>query len=140
MQATNILAAAGVLGAIGITIGAFGAHGLPDWLADQGYSPDEVTRRLATFEPGARYHMYAALALLGVGVAAHVAPRRAWTLAAWLLLIGVAIFSGLLYTLAVAGDDFRWLGGIVPIGGLLQIAGWGAIAYSAWSRNGGTSK
>ncbi|MEM6798163.1 MAG: DUF423 domain-containing protein [Planctomycetota bacterium] len=125
------IAAAGIYGALGIAIGAFGAHGLPDGLAKLGYGESEVERRLDTFETGARYHLYAALALLGVGVAGRTAPAGAWGGAAWLLLTGSCLFSGLLYALAFVGPGMRWLGAIVPIGGVLQIAGWVMIAVAA---------
>ena len=122
---------AGAFGAIGIAIGAFGAHGLPDWLAGQGYADEEVSNRLETFETGARYHMFAALALLGIGLAEQTVPGGKWSLPGWLLLTGACVFSGLLYALAVAGPGWRWLGAVVPIGGLLQIGGWVAIAAAA---------
>ncbi len=59
---------AGVTGALGVAIGAFGAHGLPGWLEKSGVSPEDVVRRMETFEIGVRYHLVHALALLGVGL------------------------------------------------------------------------
>ena len=48
---------------------------------------------------------------------------------AWLLLLGIIIFSGSLYTLAISGA--RILGAITPIGGLAFIAAWLLLAYEA---------
>lgn len=101
-----------VLGALGIALGAFGAHGLRE-LVEPGM--------LANWETGVRYHMYAALALLVLGVRSE--QRRA----PWLLLGGAVIFSGSLYVMVLT--KARWLGAITPIGGVLLIAG---LLVAAW--------
>lgn len=97
--------AGAILAAIGVALGAFGAHALADRL-----TPD----LLAIFETGVRYQMYAALAMLALGA---VGQRRA----PLLLLGGAVVFSGSLYLLALSG--VRWLGAITPIGGVLMIIG-----------------
>ena len=56
------------LGALAVIVGAFGAHALPGWLSQQGLEAVVVARRLETLETGVRYHMYHALALLGLGL------------------------------------------------------------------------
>jgi len=108
------------LGALAVVFGAFGAHGLKARVS---------TEMLTVFETGARYHMYHALALLAVG---WMAARNAVgaDIAGWLFLIGIVIFSGSLYVMVFSGA--RWLGAITPIGGTLLIAGWIALAYSAF--------
>lgn len=106
---------------VGVALGAFGAHALRDRLA-----PD----LLATFETGVRYHFYHALALLAAAYAAGRWPGGAATVAGWLFLAGLVLFSGSLYVLAVTGS--RWLGAITPLGGLAFIAGWAALAWTAW--------
>ncbi len=131
MIRSNWLAVAGVYGALGIAIGAFGAHGLPAGLESQGYEAEAIVTRLETFETGARYHMYAALALVGVSLAPKASHGFIWSVTAWLLLSGSLLFSGLLYGLAILGPEWRWLGMIVPLGGLLQIGGWVMIAVTA---------
>lgn len=131
-MSTNWTVTAGVFGALAIAIGAFGAHGLPTYLDSVGRQPEEVAHRLDTFETGARYHMYAALALLALGIAPTRLDGRLRGVACWLLLIGAVIFSGLIYVIAVADDRFSWLGAVVPLGGLMQIAAWVAIALAAW--------
>lgn len=130
----NWLATAGVWGALGIAIGAFGAHGLPAHLEANGYDAAAIAQRLDTFNTGAQYQMYAALAVLGVGVARLSVPSSLLGAAGWALLAGSLIFSGLLYAIALLSDDFRWLGAIVPIGGLSMIVGWVLIAVAGFAR------
>ncbi|MEN1681017.1 MAG: DUF423 domain-containing protein [Planctomycetota bacterium] len=120
---------AGVWGAISVALGAFGAHGLPKFLEDAGFSPEAIASRLATYETGARYQLYAALALLAVSAAGRC-TSRVWSAAAWQWLVGSLIFSGCCYALAIV-DGYRWLGAIVPIGGVLMITGWLTVAVAA---------
>lgn len=108
--------------ALAVALGAFAAHGLRSRI-----SPDA----LATFETGARYHMYHALALFAVAWACARWPS-AWTSAAgWSFVAGTVLFSGSLYLLAVTG--LRALGAITPLGGLAFILGWLALAWAAWT-------
>jgi uncharacterized membrane protein YgdD (TMEM256/DUF423 family) len=118
---------AGVVGALGVGLGAFGAHGLETALAEHPEGP----RLLEVWGTAGRYHLVHALALLGV--AAH--PRRP-AVVGGLFLGGIALFAGSLYlmpvlTLAVGGS-WRWLGAITPLGGVCFIAGW--LALAAWPR------
>ena len=56
-----------------------------------------------------------------------------WTyMLGWAFLLGVVIFSGLLYVLTFSGPDWKWLGMVVPIGGVSLIVGWLALAAAAW--------
>jgi uncharacterized membrane protein YgdD (TMEM256/DUF423 family) len=107
---------------LAVVLGAFAAHGLRDRL------PADL---LVTFETGARYHMYHALALLAVAWASGRWPSGSLTVAGWLFLAGTVLFSGSLYVLAVTGQ--RWLGAITPFGGAAFIAGWLLLAYGIWS-------
>ena len=108
-----------VLGGLGVIAGAFGAHGLEGKLDSKG---------LEVFETAAKYQMYHAPAIIAVGLLM-LMGRGGWTLnlAGWSFTIGVLIFSGTLYALALTG--IRWLGAITPIGGLALIAGWFALAF-----------
>ena len=110
-----------IAGAIGVLLGAFGAHGLKSRV-----DPD----LLAVFETGVRYHMYHALALLAVGWAATRWPGAWVSASGWLFLIGIVVFSGSLYMMTLTGA--RWLGAITPLGGLAFISGWVALAVAAW--------
>lgn len=115
--------AGAVLGAVSVAGGAFGAHGLKDTL--------DATGQAANWETAARYCMYHALALLALGLLAGRRPVASWpfTAAAWCFLAGTLIFSGCLAVLALSG--VKILGAIVPIGGVLLIAGWLLTALAA---------
>ncbi len=109
-----------IAGAIGVALGAFGAHGLKSRVdADL----------LAVFETGVRYHMYHALALLAVGWAATRWPGTWVSTSGWLFLVGIVVFCGSLYVMTLTGA--RWLGAITPLGGLAFISGWIALAVAA---------
>jgi uncharacterized membrane protein YgdD (TMEM256/DUF423 family) len=109
-------------GFLAVAMGAFGAHGLKTRL--------EETGQLANFHTAAQYHMYCALAIVAVGLLA-MAGRTgaASTVSGWSLLIGSTIFSGSLYLLGVTG--LKWLGAVTPIGGVLILVGWAALAAAA---------
>ena len=114
---------AAINGFLAVSLGAFAAHGLSGRLTEQ---------LLATFQTGVQYHMYHALALLGIGMLSlHFPASAALKASGLLLLAGILIFSGSLYVLAISG--IRWLGAITPIGGLAFLAGWAALAWFAWT-------
>ncbi len=112
-----------LLAGLAVAAGAFGAHGLEgrELPAENGHE---------VFETAVRYQMYHALALVGLGAfQGHLGSRRA-QLAGWAFLLGIAVFSGMLYAYVFTG--IKWLGAIVPIGGVSFIVGWGVLAYAAW--------
>ena len=100
---------------LGIALGAFGAHGLEETLTEND--------RVDTWETAAFYHLIHGLALL---IVALLLPTRRFIFGAF--LVGVLIFSGSLYALAVT--DVGKLGAITPIGGLSFLLGWGALILS----------
>lgn len=107
-------------GFLAVALGAFAAHGLRNTI-----SPE----LLNTFQTGVQYHMYHALALFGVGLLALYYPTQsAVRLSGWLFLIGIVLFSGSLYVLALSG--IRWLGAITPLGGVAFLAGWALVAWT----------
>jgi uncharacterized membrane protein YgdD (TMEM256/DUF423 family) len=119
-MATRWFAIGAWLGALGVALGAFGAHGLKARVGGE---------MVAIWETGAKYHVIHALALLATAWASERWPG-AWTSGAgWLFLAGVVVFSGSLYALALTGT--RALGAITPIGGLCFIAGWVCLAMAA---------
>ena len=123
MERTFILFAA-IYGGLGVALGAFGAHALRERLS---------VDMLAIFETGVRYQVYHALALFGVAFAITRWPQSSLpTYAGWLFIVGVIIFSGSLYILAISG--VRWLGAITPIGGVAFIAGWLCLVLVALKR------
>jgi uncharacterized membrane protein YgdD (TMEM256/DUF423 family) len=113
-----------------IALGAFGAHGL-----EQLVSVEEV----ATFETGVRYQMYHALALLILGFAS-VVPMRIRRQVFWFFIIGILLFSGSIYMLALNSlwsFDMSFLGPVTPVGGLLLIFGWLRLAFWLLTIKGG---
>jgi uncharacterized membrane protein YgdD (TMEM256/DUF423 family) len=107
---------------VAVAAGAFGAHALKARLA-----PD----LLATWQTAVLYHALHALALFGLGLLMlHWPERSDLALAGWLLVAGVALFSGSLYALAITGT--RALGAITPFGGLAFLAAWLVLAWAVW--------
>lgn len=116
---------AGVVGFLGVALGAFGAHGLKRRVEPL---PDGA-QRMAWWQTGAQYHLVHALA---IGLCA-VRPSAAQTpsaVAPWLFLAGIVLFSGSLYGMTLTGA--RKLGAVTPIGGTLFLVGWASLAWSAF--------
>jgi uncharacterized membrane protein YgdD (TMEM256/DUF423 family) len=118
----NWTAVGAALMALAVCTGAFGAHGLKGRL--DAYS-------MTVYEKAVFYHFVHALGILLVALLARTSAitPAGQTRVAWLLLIGIIIFSGSLYALAVTG--VRMLGAITPIGGLAFIIGWLLLVYEA---------
>ncbi len=111
------LLAAGLFGLTAVGLGAFGAHGLEASLSARG-----MTR---AWETAARYHLVHSLALLGAAAWLRSNPgaagrRMGWAAGCWAL--GIIVFSGSLYALALGGP--RWLGPVTPFGGIALMLGW----------------
>jgi uncharacterized membrane protein YgdD (TMEM256/DUF423 family) len=125
------IAIGALIGALGVSFGAFGAHLLPDYLADLGYTGEDVTRRLEIFETAIHYQLLHALALVITGLALNSRVIVSWRLAAWAFLVGIILFSGLLKVMTFAGPSWNRLGIAVPFGGISMIVGWVALAAGA---------
>ena len=110
--------------ALAVALGAFGAHALRARLA-----PD----MLDVWRTGVTYHAWHALALVAAGLLMlHVpdsAPLRA---AAWLFAVGIVLFAGSLYALALGAP--KEFGAITPFGGLAFIVGWIVFAFAVWQK------
>jgi uncharacterized membrane protein YgdD (TMEM256/DUF423 family) len=106
--------------ALAVVFGAFGAHGLRDRL--DAYS-------MTVYEKAVFYHFVHGIGLLTVPVLAKVGMLRqsGASLICWLLTLGILLFSGSLYALAISG--VRTLGAITPFGGLAFIAAWTLLAW-----------
>ncbi len=116
---------AGLFGLLGVAAGAFGAHAL------KGSMPADL---LEIFQTGSTYAKIHAVALLAVAVLFAVKgerTERSVRIAGWAYIVGIFIFAGTLWTLALTGG--RWLGAITPIGGLSLMIGWGCLAWTALS-------
>jgi len=108
------LVSGALLAALGVAMGAFGAHALKSILSAD---------RLAIYHTAAQYHLWHALGILLVGILAGQGYGTTLLYAGgWLMLAGIVIFSGSLYMLA--GTGIRWLGMITPLGGIALIVSW----------------
>jgi uncharacterized membrane protein YgdD (TMEM256/DUF423 family) len=118
----KIISTGAVLGMIAIILGAFGAHALKKVLSME---------ELSTFETGVRYQMYHAFFLLFIGMINDLSQKAKKTIYN-LVLFGVLLFSGSIYVLAtnsLTSFDFKVIGFITPIGGLLLILAWGVLLF-----------
>ncbi len=113
----------GLSGFLAVGAGAFGAHALRQRLTPES---------LSIFETGARYQMYHALALLAAAWASTQGAGSMALFAGWCFAAGTVLFSGSLYLLAFT--DARIIGAVTPLGGLAFLAGWLALAWSAWKQ------
>ena len=120
-NAVFMFRAACVLCGVAVAFGAFGAHGLKGQL---------TPKMLDIFEVGVRYQFYHGLALLVLSLGGTSIWQSNWANRAGLAwIVGVTIFSGSLYVLAVSG--ISWLGAITPIGGVALLLGWSFAFVSA---------
>ncbi|MFK2824005.1 DUF423 domain-containing protein [Arcobacter sp. YIC-80] len=115
----KFLAIASFLFALAIAIGAFGAHGLKSIVSE---------KMLLTYNTGVEYHFYNTLGLFIIAIIMNFKENsRKLLIAAWLLLIGLIIFSFSLYALVLLNMPI--LGAITPIGGTLLIISWLIVTY-----------
>lgn len=110
------------LGAVGVCIGAFGAHALKPMLIETG--------RSETFELAVRYQFYHVLALITTGIVIRQRESRLLHYSALCFLLGILFFSGSLYVLCFTGLGI--LGAVTPIGGIFFIAGWILLFVGAY--------
>lgn len=108
-----------VVAALGVMLGAFGAHALREVLEKSPRGPEN-------WRTAVLYHLLHAVVMLWIAGAKEQANRVAW----WLMLGGILLFSGSLYPLSTLG--WKWLGPVTPLGGLLLIGGWMALAARPW--------
>ena len=120
----NWYAVGAFAGAIGVALGAFGAHALKARVTEDF---------LSVFETGVRYQMYHALALLAVAWATERWAGGWVNASGWLFTLGIFMFSGSLYLMTLTSA--RWLGAITPVGGICFVLGWIALAVAALRNN-----
>ncbi|MFO1488137.1 MAG: DUF423 domain-containing protein [Verrucomicrobiota bacterium] len=109
---------AALLGFLAVALGAFGAHGLKTIL--------EQNQTAEIWRTAVFYHFIHAVMLFILAGR----PRVAW----FGFLLGVLIFSGSLYALAIT--NIRWLGAITPVGGVSFLIGWGCLILSGGKQSG----
>ncbi len=111
------------IGMVAIILGAFGAHALKKVLTPE---------QLISFETGVRYQMYQAFFLFFLASQNDIQEKTKKTIFT-LILSGTLFFSGSIYLLSttgITGINFKPIGFITPIGGLLLILAWGVLGYS----------
>jgi len=111
-------------GVLAVVLGAFGAHGLENLLSSDA---------IATFKTGVTYQMYHALLLLILGSLKSI-PGKEKKVVFYFIVSGIIFFSFSIYFLAtnsLTGFDFKTIGILTPIGGLLFIIGWVLLGYQA---------
>lgn len=116
----KLISTGAIFGMIAIILGAFGAHALKEVLSIES---------LSTYETGVKYQMYHALFLLFIGISDELS-QKAKKIIYNLVISGVLLFSGSIYLLAtnsLTSFDFKIIGFITPIGGLLLILAWGTL-------------
>jgi uncharacterized membrane protein YgdD (TMEM256/DUF423 family) len=102
-----------------VALGAFGAHSLKNILDEYGKS---------VYEKAVFYQMFHSMALFAVGVLQYLFKGIAFSPAGFGFLVGILLFSGSLYVLAISG--LKWLGAITPIGGLAFLFGWAWLIFA----------
>src|SRR4051812_28471230 len=105
----------------GVAFGAFGAHALKNSLSEKS---------LSIYHTAVQYQLIHALALITLGIWASQNSTADTQFAGTAFTLGIVVFSGSLYALAVT--ELRFLGAITPLGGLSFLAGWIAFAFLAW--------
>jgi len=128
-----------VFSAIGVGMGAIGAHALPDYLASQqsiklsegaiartitdyiNTDQIKIEKKLGNFEKGVRYQLFHALAIVVIGFSPLSAHRLGLRIAAYWMAAGILLFSGGIYGTVFTTYPTHW---IVPFGGLAFIVGW----------------
>ncbi|MBL9122329.1 MAG: DUF423 domain-containing protein [Planctomycetaceae bacterium] len=140
MQPRTLLLAGGLLAALAVAAGAFGAHGLEARLDPaQASSPEEAarrTRQLENFKTAAEYQLTSAIGIVLAGFAGAFAQQSAgarskWSAAAAIaFLLGILLFSGGLYAWVLT--EQKLFVAIVPVGGTAFILGWTLLAVAGW--------
>ncbi|APZ93831.1 DUF423 domain-containing protein [Fuerstiella marisgermanici] len=144
MTAKRCLVLAAVFGFLAVLLGAFGAHGLADskFLTDKyhqmppkavaGFEVPAPYKYLQDYHTAVRYHMWHALALLGVGLLLQRGPSKLLSAAAWSFTAGILLFSGALYVLVIGGRHTAGLDWamVAPFGGTLLLIGWATLAVA----------
>ena len=112
---------ASLFAALAILFGAFGSHALKERLSAQS---------LEVYDIATRYLMFHALGIFLIALLGFQLPKESLEMPVILMIVGTSIFSGSLYLIAML--DFKKLGMVTPIGGLLLIVSWLLLAYNIY--------
>jgi uncharacterized membrane protein YgdD (TMEM256/DUF423 family) len=108
---------ASLAGALGVVLGAFGAHALRGSIEP---------RLMETFQTAVQYQLIHALALLLVSLTmGWLGQSLSFEISAYAFMAGIILFSGSLFGLVLT--EMRWLGPVTPLGGFCLIVGWLAL-------------
>ena len=120
-NARRLIVSGALLGFLGVALGAFGAHALKTRIEPE---------LLSAYQTGVQYHLVHALGIILVGTLLQILPAvrgmKALVASGWMMVIGVILFSGSLYALALSG--VRELGIVTPFGGLALLTAWLMLA------------
>ncbi len=111
---------AALLGALTVSIGAYGAHAGSKFITGDEF---------ITFIKGIRYQMFHILALFVTAYALARYPNQTklLTIAGWLFVAGIILFSGSLYVIVFFNVK---MGYVTPAGGTAFVLGWLTLAYA----------
>ena len=115
------IAIASLFAALAILYGAFGSHALKERLSAQS---------LEVYDIATRYLMFHALGIFLIALLGFQLPKESLEIPVIMMIVGTSIFSGSLYLIAML--DFKKLGMVTPIGGLLLIVSWLLLAYNTY--------
>ena len=127
MQPAVFIFLGSLLAALAVGLGAIGAHALKSHL---------TAENLATYHTAVQYQMYHAIGLVLVGLLGLHHRNRWFDGAGWSMLVGIVLFSGLIYAWLATGR--RYFVYPVPVGGVAIIIGWVLVAIGAigfWGKN-----
>ncbi|OLY85615.1 UPF0382 membrane protein [Smittium mucronatum] len=124
MSPSLILKGAVFLGATGIALGAYGAHGL-------GKLPGITPKQIESWDTASKYQQFSAVTMLSLCALSgnNILNIKHLKSSSVLIFAGTIMFSGSIYCLVLNKERFRSLGPITPIGGLSMIVGWLALLF-----------
>ena len=102
----------GIMGFLGVALGAFGAHGLKSTITPE---------MMDVFKTGVLYHLIHSIVILGIGFYG----KEQFKKAAYFFLTGIILFSFSLYLLSIT--SITAFGYITPFGGVCFLIGWAML-------------
>ena len=117
----RVLLFAAISGFLGVALGAFGAHALKGTMEKNLWD---------AYQTGNRYQMYHTLAIVFLQILQSKQPGKLVIWSIRLFTIGICLFSGSLYLMAIFG--FKKLGIITPIGGISLLVAWALFGLHIW--------
>ncbi len=116
-----------ILSAVGVIMGAFGAHALKESLSEL---------QLKSYETGVKYHLIHSIAILVLALLYHQTKTKLFYTAGILMFIGIILFSFSIYLLSckelLGIESWSFLGPITPIGGTFFISAWVLVCMAGF--------